>query len=210
MAIDSVAVDSGALWHFMIGGPPRSGKSTLAALLQDETGGMIVRADALMTAFTSTAAETGLSSDSIEALDSTFLALVVCRYARSLSRREGIPIIVEGIGLTPESIDRGLLRQARFRPVFLGYPYISVEEKTDQIKRHAETDPTCWSHDVSDLRLREITGAAIRDSLETRLKCFRAGLPFFDTGKDFDATLAAARDRLLRQANSNRPDDGSD
>lgn len=205
MVIDSAAVDGAQLWHFMIGGPPRSGKSTLASLLHDQVGGMIVRADTLMTAFTSTAAETGLSTSSAEPFDSAFLSLVVCRYVRSLSRREGVPVIVEGIGLTPDSVDRGLLRQARFRPVFLGYPYISVEEKTDQIRRHAQTDPSCWSHGVSDLRLREITAAAIRDSLETRLKCFRAGLPFFDTGKDFEATLAAARERLLRQANDNRP-----
>lgn len=190
-------------WHYVIGGAPRSGKSTLADNLRRETGGTIVRGDALMTAFTATALKSGNPSGTGEPFDASFLSLLVCRYARNLSRSETVPVIVEGIGLQPESIDRTQLRRAGFRTVFLGYPYISVEEKTGLIRRYAQDDAQCWSHTVSDLRLRELVKKAIRDSLQTRLKCFKLGLPFYDTGKDFEATISAVRDRLLTQDGDN-------
>ncbi|MEM7443681.1 MAG: hypothetical protein AAF414_10175 [Pseudomonadota bacterium] len=191
-------------WHYLIGGASRSGKSTLASLLKREVGGTVVWGDALVTAFSSAVRDAKIPNEAAEPFKASFFSSLICHYARSLSRAEDGPIIVEGIGLKPESIDRTLLRQARFRCVFLGYPYVSVAQKITQIRRHAADDPLCWSHKTSDLRLREIVQAGIEDSLETRLKCFKLGLPFFDTGKDFDAAIKAACDRLLKQANDNR------
>jgi gluconate kinase len=192
--------DEPTRWNYVIGGAPRAGKSTLANSLQLETGGTIVRGDALMTAFTATALESGVPPGSSEPYDTFFLSSLICRYARNLSRSEPTSVILEGIGLQPESIDKTQLRRAGFRIVFLGYPYTTVAEKIASIRRCAKNDPLCWSHGVSELRLREIINQAISDSLQTRVKCFKLGLPFYDTGKDFDAVIAAARDRLLVHA----------
>jgi hypothetical protein len=109
---------------------------------------------------------------------------------------DGRDYLVEGVNLRPQSVhDFSGQWPGVVRACFLGYPRMTPQAKAAQVSRHAG-GPNDWLSDKgSDYILPYLEGCIARSG-ELRHACESLGIPFFDTGEDFEVGLGEALDYL--------------
>lgn len=72
--------------------------------------------------------------------------------------------------------------------VFVGYPTVSKEEKLAYVRCHDK--PNQWTNKMTDDELLEWLNCGIEYSKEVKRQCLELGVPFFDTGRNYDKTIS--------------------
>ena len=110
---------------------------------------------------------------------------------------DGRDYLVEGVNLRAETIAAYIGQgENPIRVCFLGYPDMSTEAKLAYVTRHAGL-PNDWLNRMGPEYVSRYLDGCRRFSGQLRDDCARLGLPFFDTGADFDGGLAAAERCLI-------------
>lgn len=81
--------------------------------------------------------------------------------------------------------------------VFVGYPSISPEEKLFYVRSHDKVNQ--WTNSMSDEELLKWLKCGIEYSKEVERQCLELGIPFFDTGYDYDEVV----EKVLRYIEDN-------
>ncbi len=79
---------------------------------------------------------------------------------------------------------------------FLGYPEAAIEVKAIQVAQYAGL-PNDWLHRTGPDNVRRYLEVSKSLSRCLRADCAALGLPFFDTGVDFQAGVASAERALI-------------
>lgn len=110
---------------------------------------------------------------------------------------DGRDYLVEGVNLRPRTVARFMAEtEAPVRACFLGYPDADIAEKAQAVARHVGP-PTDWLHRTGPDYVQRYLEASRALSQLLRDECAAVGLPFIDTGRDFEAGLAIAEHALL-------------
>jgi hypothetical protein len=110
---------------------------------------------------------------------------------------DGRDYLAEGCHLRPQMIARFIEEtDAPVSVCFLGYPDVEIETKMAQMKRHAG-GPNDWLNRMDPEEVRRYLKTNRSLSGQLREDCKKAGIPFFDTGVDFEAGLASAERALV-------------
>ncbi|MBN2081292.1 hypothetical protein JW859_03695 [bacterium] len=180
---------------YLIGGPGRAGKTTLARRLTAQHGIAYFSLDYLMMGLYHGAPETGVDPNRPEAAVAPLLWPVV-RPLLTAMLENGEEYCVEGFAIRPAGVAELAQRfPTSIRCCFLGYPNAAAAVKLQQERTHPTTNP--WPADRSEAEaLAEFERNKLA-SIELRGECVAHGYPFVDTSADFEAAIEAARQLLV-------------
>jgi len=82
------------------------------------------------------------------------------------------------------------------RACFLGYPDMPLDDKLAFVVA-AAGQPNDWLNRMGEAYVRTYVAGCIGFSRDLRQECQAVGLPFFDSGADFEGALAAAERSLV-------------
>ena len=187
--------------NVLIGGVPRSGKSTLAKLLLQHHGLSVLRGDWIMSRLVRTHPEVGISpkpashEQTVAERTPYLLALF-----RKLTRYDDIPYVLDSALFSP----RFVIEYAKdlsdsCTMVFVGYPEADLATKLAEIKDYAERSDQCLSHEIEVEALTAWVETWIRESREMRQQCLEHGFLFVDTSRDFEASLMSGVNRIAEE-----------
>ena len=112
---------------------------------------------------------------------------------------DGRDYLVEGVNLRPDTVAAFIAQTAEpVRACFLGYPDVPAEAKFVHVAKGAG-QPNDWLNRMGEVYVMDYLAGCQRFSRQIQADCARLGLPFFDTGPDFEGALAAA-ERYLATA----------
>jgi hypothetical protein len=173
----------------VLGGAPRSGKTTLAKKIASKQGLSHVSLDGLVHAFEHAFPELGISHDAQDynRLCDALLPYVKA-YLASLSRF-GIPFILEGYYLRPKDFIADGYTMA-----FLGYPGAVPEELLRHLREReggSEWTAIFPDHDL----LLQLKGF-IKASARIEKLCDEVGVAFVDVSTNWEQDIARAFDML--------------
>ena len=110
---------------------------------------------------------------------------------------DGRDYLVEGVNLRPATVADFIAQtETPVRACFLGYPDAEIETKTAQVAGHTGL-PNDWLNRTGEDNLRRYLEISRTLSRRLREECAAVGIPFFDTGADFQAGIAAAERALV-------------
>jgi hypothetical protein len=178
----------------VVGGVPRSGKTTLCRRISRELSISHVSLDALIHAFEKAFPSLGITHDATdyEQLCDTLQPFLV-EHLRALSRFQ-IPYVLDGYYVRPRDLV-GLGIQGKCKAVFLGYPRADAQAMLE-CQRSFETSAD-WTRLFSDDVLRAHFQGFIRASVRMREWCREAGVLFVDVGDDWEASLEQCYRELI-------------
>lgn len=181
---------------YLVGGVGRAGKSLLTErlLLQHRIAGFSL--DVLRMGLSQGAPSLGLDPERNDLDEADLLWPIVLPMCRNLIGC-GRDYCVEGACLRPQQAAEIIAASpGRVRACFLGYPHMDPATKASLIKRHTD-GPNNWTATATDNEILAIAEFGISMSGLLRDSCQMLGLPFVDTGLDFEAGLLAAEESLL-------------
>ena len=184
---------------YLIGGASRAGKTILACRLLTNHGVAWFSLDVLRMGLHRGAPSLGLDPDRDDLDEADRLWPVVRAMVTNLLEY-GRDYSLEGACLRPEHAAEAMAANpGQVKACFLGYPGLAATAKAQLIQTHAG-GPNDWlSHnppeDISDFATRAIIRSALLAAT-----CDALGLPFFDTGTAFEATLLAAERMLVTKS----------
>lgn len=177
----------------LIGGVPRSGKSSLAAALGRKLRWPLVHSDQIAGAFR--VPHAGNVTDPKQLFRLTQTAMLGYG-AKQLKDFESSRII-EGTHFDPAAVARHVTADPdRWCVAFLGYANIDVDEKIEMI-RATEGDRHAWTVHRSDEELRENIELLVRQSAVRRTQCEEHGFAYFEIGRDHAEDLTRAANAIL-------------
>jgi len=181
---------------YLVGGCSRSGKSTLAGRMHTRHSVPWFPLDALKMGLFLGAPAIGVHPDD-EDMETADRMWPIVKGALENLIFDGRDYLVEGVNLRPETV-AGFIRETEdpVRACFLGYPEIAVEAKIALVAGHAGL-PNDWLNRMGPDYVRAYLEACRVRSQRLREDCAAFGIPFFDTGADFEAGLVAAERALL-------------
>lgn len=180
--------------NLIIGGVPRSGKTTLCKRLANDARLTHVSLDALVHAFEKAFPTIGISNDATDYND--LCALIkpfLFEHLHSLSNF-GIPFVLDGYYVRPQDLVE-LQTKEGFQAVFIGYPCADPHERL-QLLRSTEHDSD-WTKLFSDEVLISKIEGFIRASARLKEWCESAGVMFIDVSHDWDERLEALFQRFM-------------
>jgi hypothetical protein len=180
---------------FIIAGASRSGKTSLARRLHDETGYSLISADALISTFEWVFPDLQIRHDGDFATTSASLLKFVVPYIDHMVTYQNIPFVLDIFHLMPEQVIAHDLHK-RYHVVFMGYPHRSAQSKLADI-RTFKTGHYDWTDERSDESLLQDIEKMIAHSQQIEQQAAAHGLAFFDTGSDFGGELDKAFDLLM-------------
>jgi 2-phosphoglycerate kinase len=189
---------------YLIGGAPRAGKGTLALRLAREHGIPYFGLDLIRDIFHSGAPELGISYDQ-PILQQAPAMWQRISYAVCSLRDVAIDQVVEGAYLLPADLaDCREFFGDKARMCWLGYADADAHEKFRAMREiPSETnDHTSWKDDA---KLKAEIAEGIEFSRYLRHECAKYDLAYFDTSKDFDGQIEAARRYLLQPSGLSEP-----
>jgi hypothetical protein len=167
---------------YLVGGCGRSGKSSLAERMRVRHGVPWFPLDALKMGLHLGAASLGVCPDDDD-LETADRMWPIVKGALENLVFDGRDYLVEGVNLRPATVtDFARESETPVRTCFLGYPEVSVEAKAAQVARH----------------VRRYVDYGRSQSRRLRDECRALGIPFFDTGVDFEGALASAEHALIQ------------
>jgi len=189
---------------YLIGGPGRSGKTTLAMRLNKRHGIAYFSLDYLMMGLYHGAPELEIDPNNSEVLVALRMWPVVKPLITAMLEN-GEEYCVEGFAVTPEHVQQLEERFSEdFRACFLGYCTADPERKLKQEREHKTTNP--WSRDISqEAGIAEIK---IMRNASVTLKndCVNLGYEYFDTSTGFEKAINRAEMHLTGDHKSDSAD----
>lgn len=175
---------------YLIGGPGRAGKTTLAWRLAKRHGVPFFSLDYLMMGL-----HHGAPSLNIDPCDQEAVVAPrmwpVCKPLIVAMLENGEEYCLEGFAITPEYVSQLIrLFPHDIRACFLGFCTADVEGKWQSERQHPTTNP--WPPDrpyeetVAELELRKEASIALKED------CSRRGFAFFDTSAEFEEVIDQA------------------
>jgi hypothetical protein len=180
---------------YLIGGPGRAGKTTLAMRLTGRHGIPHFSLDYLMMGLHHGAPALEVDPNLPEDVVAPRMWPVVSGLLGAMLEN-GEEYCVEGFALTPDrvaEVDERL--RGGVRVCFLGYCDADPERKLRQERQHQTTNawPSDLSHEAAIAQLEQFRQV----SISLRADCRRTGYTFFDTSEEFEAALDRAEQYLL-------------
>jgi hypothetical protein len=173
--------------HLIVAGVPRAGKSVLAEGLARARGLSRLPADSLVSALRDAWPELGV--DHLEDHD------LACARFKPFLRSwlghvvyEDTPCVVDLYHLRPADVAE--VAPPPWITLYLGYPRVDPAAKLRSIRGHA--GPGDWTEALDDAALLALVERCVGESRRLEADCAELGLPFFDTGGDFEAAVASA------------------
>lgn len=177
----------------IVGGAPRSGKTTVARELSEELKLSRISIDSIVHAFEKTQPEAKirhLGEDDWGVCDRVAPFLVE---QTRWHIQHGIPVIVDGYHLKPETISSNW-EDFSFRAVFMGYPNSSGGEQLKTIRGNEKSGD--WTLEISDSELLKLLDRFVESSRQFQRMCLQAELPFIDVGCDIESGVQRAKEIL--------------
>ena len=176
---------------YLVGGCSRSGKSLLAERMRMRHGIPWFPLDALKMGLYLGAPSLGVDpeDDDLETADRMW------PFVKGVLEHlifDGRDYLVEGDNLRPQTVARFIEEaESPVRACFLGYPQADIETKAAQVSQFAGP-PNDWLHRTGPDNVRRYLEISRSLSRVLRDDCNRHGIPFVDTGDDFDRSIASA------------------
>ena len=184
---------------YLVGGCSRSGKSLLAHRMRDRHGVPWFPLDALKMGLHLGAASPGIDPDDDDLATADLMRPIVEGMLDHLIF-DGRDYLVEGNNLRPATVARYIPdTDEPVRACFLGYPDVAIDTKVADLARYTGV-PADWLHRTGPDNVRRYLTTGRSLSRRLRDDCAAVGLPFVDTGADFQAGLATAARLLIDPA----------
>ncbi|HEY1879546.1 MAG TPA: hypothetical protein VGG68_06415 [Caulobacteraceae bacterium] len=181
---------------YLVGGCGRSGKSTLAERIRAGHGVPWFPLDALKMGLHLGAPSLGVHPDDDD-LETADRMWPIVKGALENLVFDGRDYLVEGVNLRPATVaDFARENETPVRICFLGYPEVSIDIKASEVARHAGL-PNDWLNRMGPDYVRRYLEYGRSQSCRLRDECRALGIPFFDTGADFEGGLVSAELALI-------------
>lgn len=169
--------------NIFIAGVARSGKSTLAKLIQDSGKYNHIPLDYFASSFKRNFPEFGIkSSVVIDEESSSKLALFLSRVIEIIDSSEE-KFIIDSAHIMPKDIIKYLDRN-KWDIYYLGYPNIDPKEKFDIIRKYDNEND--WTYRRSDTELLELVNKLVLLSKKIEEECNEYNICFIDTSNGLD------------------------
>lgn len=188
---------------YLIGGVPRSGKSTLTRHIRYKTGASFFSLDHLMRGLLRglPSVDFGVENDRNDQEKAAKMWPVTSHMLDGMREHGLTDYIVEGVILLPKHIRQ--LQDAYpdvFRGCCLGYPHADIEEMTRSIRANTSTDN--WMQNASDEFIEGILSNGIAQSRDIQAQCEIENVRFFDASHNFERVIEQASVYLLSSEGS--------
>ena len=182
---------------YVVGGCSRSGKSLLAELMRRQHGVPWFPLDALKMGLYKGAPLLGVHPKEDDLSTADIMWPIIKGMLEHLEF-DGRDFLVEGVNLRPSTLSVYIKNaDTPVRACFLGYPHISIAEKASQLAGYAGP-PQDWLDRTGPENVRRYLEVSRILSRHLQTECADAGIPFIDTGADFEAGLQEAEKVLTR------------
>ena len=180
---------------YMIGGAPRSGKTTLARRMFAEHGVPYFSIDTLIASLASAMPELGMrvSDPALKRMEVVWpmIRKVACDILHS-----GDDLLLEGDVLLPKHlIEFGHSTHAGIKACFIGYADVDPEKKLRAIREHVAAGID-WTEELDDARLLNLIGELRTFSEYLRRECCHYKIPYFDGSVCFASAIRDAKTYL--------------
>jgi hypothetical protein len=180
---------------YMIGGAPRSGKTTLARRMLAEHGLDYFSIDVLIGHLAGAQPELGLRVQD-PALKRVEIVWPVLRKIASDVLRSGDDLVLEGDVLLPRHLmEFGHGTHNGIKACFIGYADVEPEKKLREIREHAACGAD-WTGELDDVRLLNLIGDLRAFSEYLRRECCHFKIPYFDGSTCFAGAVRDAKTYL--------------
>jgi hypothetical protein len=184
---------------YVVGGCSRSGKSSLAERMRARHGVPWFTLDALKMGLYLGAPSLGVHPDDDD-LETADRMWPFVKGALEHLVFDGRDYLVEGVNLRPQTVLQFIQdTETPVRACFLGYPDTDIETKAAQVAQHTAL-PNDWLHRTGPDNVRRYLEISRSLSRRLREECGALGIPFVDTGVDFDKGITSAELALLDTA----------
>jgi hypothetical protein len=183
---------------YLIGGPGRSGKTTLAMRLATNHGIPYFSLDYLMMGLYHGAPELKVNPNQPEA-DVAPRMWPVVKPLLIAMLENGEEYCIEGFAITPEHLVPLIeLFPASIRSCFLGYATADPQAKLEQERKHQTTNP--WPRDIAPKAAIAEFEANRKTSASLKATCQLLGFAYIDTSAAFEAAISQAESILTAAA----------
>ena len=181
--------------NVFIGGPIRSGKSTLAQMLYHQLNYSVLELDTIVHSFTVVFPELGINEKYPKDMDARFgpFAYEVLNCCDMDRKYGGIRVCINGFQLKPETISK-FRKVDNMIVVYLGMSDVTPEQLFDNIKRMQKKGD--WTMDKNDTSLLEICKQIVNTSKEIKQECEKYNYLYFDTSVNREQVLQSIVDYL--------------
>lgn len=180
---------------YLIGGVPRSGKSTIANALLRARGIPYLGIDYIKMAFARSMPDLGIDPEG----DDSHIAKQLWPFVEAMINtmiENGQQYTLEGVYILPEHIESLMeIHADSIRACFVGFERIEVDRKVREIKAHrGEGDD--WLQNANDVELISFVNRAKILSSSMRNKCEALGFQYFENSNDYHKTIDEVVDYL--------------
>ena len=180
---------------YMIGGAPRSGKTTLARRMLAEHGVPYFSIDTLVASLACTQPELGMRV-SDPALKRMEIVWPTIRKVACDALESGDDLLLEGDVLLPKHlIEFGHSNHAGIKACFIGYANVDPAKKLRAIREHVAAGID-WTEELDDARLLNLIGELRAFSEYLRRECCHYKIPYFDGSLCFANAIREAKTYL--------------
>jgi len=171
--------------NIFIGGAARSGKSTIAEKISNNSIYNHFPVDYIATSFNKNFPNCGINNrvviDSGSVNLSLFLSTVIEKMDKSNER-----YVIDSAHIMPRDIIKYLDKE-KWAMFFVGYPNITPEEKLVNIRNNDNI--TSWTRNFNDDEMLNLTKQLIEVSKKIKSECLKYNVKFIDTSYNFINTI---------------------
>jgi len=174
---------------YLIGGPPRCGKSSLANVLLQKNKVPYLATDIVVNMLKNVAPELGVTPKKSFSENAEIFFPYLEQFVE-LARYDENNYCVEGCVIMPKQVTE-LSKKYKVRAVFLGFSKLKVEE----IMKYMGSNK--WMEGKSKKEQRNIKDSIIERSMTVKNECEKYGYRYFDMAEGFEKQLEKAYQYLV-------------
>lgn len=175
--------------NIIIAGVSRAGKSTLAKSIAKKYNYTYIPFDSIISTLEELYPCTGIKHMDENKGISPSIAKLLNTFINHLSY-EDINYVIDIYQLFPEDMSK-VTDSDNHLVVYLGYAELNPAQKLQYIRTHARDKD--WTKSTSDDEMLSILEKFISDDKIMKQECSAVNYPYFDTGYDFNQTIANAK-----------------